>query len=66
MSNFLTSNKFIAIVIMSKSKTEKSKFKIIRGALYACNPPFGVVVPLLFIQPKFQNSNVTSALFGIL
>ena len=50
--------------LVNKSKTEKSNFKIIVDVLYACNPPYDVVVPILFIQPKCQNNNVTFALLG--
>ena len=45
-------------MIISISKTKKSNFKTIGGALYECNPPYGVVVPLRFIKPKYQNYNI--------
>ena len=52
VSDVLTSNTFSTVTIKSISKNDKSSFVLIRGALSACNPIYGVVIPLLFYQYK--------------
>ena len=54
VSDVLTSSTFSAVTILSISKTDKSSFDIIGGALYACSPIYGVVVLLLFINSNYQ------------
>ena len=53
-------------MVLSIPNTKKLNFKIIGGALYVRYPHYGVVVQLLFIQPKYQNNNIASALLGAL
>ena len=53
----LTSNTFSAVTIISISKTEKSNFDIIGGALYEYNPIYGVVVTFLFLDSNYQGKN---------
>ena len=65
-SDVLTSNTFSAVIIISISESDKSNFDIIGGALYACNPNYGVVVPLLFIDSNCQGKNIGSTLLDML
>ena len=53
ISDVLTSNTFSAVKIISISRTDKSKYDINEGEWYACNPIYGVVVPLLFIDSNY-------------
>ena len=66
VSDVLTSNAFSTITIISISKTDKSSFDIIGGALYVCNPIYGVVIPLLFIDANSQGQNIGSTLLEVL
>ena len=66
VSDVLTSSTFSAVTIISISKTDKSTFDIIGGALYACSPIYGVVVPLLFIDSNYQGKNIGSTLLDVL
>ena len=34
--------------------------------MYVCNPIYGIVVPLLFIQPNYQDKHIGSALLDML
>ena len=54
VSDVLTSNTFSAVTIIRISKTDKTNFDIIGGALYAYNPIYGDVVTLLFIDSNYQ------------
>ena len=66
VSDVLTSNTFSAVTIINISKTDKTNFDIIGGALYACNPIYGVVIPLLFIDSNYQGQNIGSTLLEVL
>ena len=67
ITKILTSNTFNAVTIISISKNEKSNFDIIRDAFYACNPIYGIVVPLLFsIASNYQGKNIGSTLLEVL
>ena len=66
VSDVLTSNIFSEATIMSISKTNKTNFYIIGGALYARNLLYGVVFPLLFIHSNYQGQNIASTLLDVL
>ena len=65
VSDVLTSNTFSAVTIISISKTDKSSCDIIGGVLYTCNPIYGVVFPLLFIDLNYQGKNIVSSLLEV-
>ena len=66
VSDVLTLNTSSAVTIMSIFKSDKSSFDIIGGVLYACNPIYGVVVPLLYINSNYQGRNIGSTLLEVL
>ena len=62
----LTSNTYSVISIISISKNYKTNFDIIEGSLYACNPIYGIIIPLHFIDSNYQGQNIGSTLLDVL
>ena len=66
VSDVSTSSTFSAVTITMISKTDKSSLDSGGAVLYAYNPIYGVVVPLLFIDSNYQGKNIGSSLLEVL
>ena len=47
----------ILICVLLTGKNDK-KFKIVGGFFYSCSPTYGVLVPLMIVNPEFQKKGL--------